>query len=75
MDKNIEGVYEGPLVQAVKTIEGSPDSGRLLQADHEDENRAPVSFQGTGFSFTNALIQARKKEVGNAYHKKQVNFF
>ena len=34
MDKNIEGVYEGPLVQAVKTIEDDPDSGRLLQADH-----------------------------------------
>lgn len=34
-----------------------------------------ISFQDKSFSYTNALINARKKEVSSAYHKKQVNFF
>ena len=75
INKNIDGVYEGPLAQAVKTLEDDPGSNRNQINDNLDDARAPVSFQGTGFSFTNALIQARKKELGNAYHKKQVNFF
>ena len=56
MDKNIEGVYEGPLAQAVKTVEDDAASYRNQEDDNLDDARAPVSFQGTGFSFTNALI-------------------
>lgn len=34
-----------------------------------------ISFQDNSFSYTNALINARKQEGSSAYHKKQVNFF
>ena len=44
MDKNIERVYEGPLAQAVKTLEDDPNSGRLIDTEYQEDTRAPVSF-------------------------------
>ena len=44
IDKNIDGVYEGPLAQAVKTLEDDPNTGRLIETDYQDDTKAPVSF-------------------------------
>ena len=82
IDKEIEGVYDGPLVNAVRTLgddwscEKAENPSRN-EADYIPDrlNEATVSFQGNNFSYTNALINARKQEGSSAYHKKQVNFF
>ena len=82
MDRRIEGVYEGPLGNAVKTLEHDLTYERVENPHRADAHRMPdrqtegtISFQDTGFSYANALINARKQEVSSAYHKKQVNFF
>ena len=82
MDKQIEGVYDGPLLSAVETLEHAVhyervENPRRAETDHmPDRPTEPmISFQDKSFSYTNALINARKKEVPSAYHKKQVDFF
>ena len=82
IDKRIEGVYGGPLANAVRTIEQDLTYERVENPNRAEPrgmpdrgNEATISFQDNSFSYANALIQARKKEVPSAYHKKQVNFF